>query len=155
MRAVPSASAPSDSSAGSNPSLASSASSALRQLRDRVRWPASRAPDPAGLGGVVGVGADPLGQRGEQAGEQRVRRRVEPEPGRTGAQEVEVLGPADGAAVDGLDVDQADLAQPLEVQAHGVGVDAEALGEVRRPRARRSSGPAPRTSRSGSRRRGP
>ena len=41
-----------------------------------------------------------------------------------------MLGPPDRAAVHGLDVDQAGLAQPLEVQPHGVGVEAEALGEV-------------------------
>ncbi len=42
-----------------------------------------------------------------------------------------MLGPPHRPAVDRLDVDQADLAQPLEVEAHGVGVDAEALGEIR------------------------
>ena len=41
-----------------------------------------------------------------------------------------MLGPPDGAAVHGLDVDQAGLAEPLEVQADGVGVEPEALGEV-------------------------
>ena len=131
MRAAPRRAAAAAPAPARTRAWSSSASSASRQLRDRVRRPASAAPDPTGLGGVVGVGADPLGQCGEQAGEQRVRGRVEPEPGRAGAQEVEVLGTAHGAPVDRLDVDQADLAQPLEVQAHGVGVDAEALGEVR------------------------
>ena len=46
-----------------------------------------------------------------------------------------MLGPADGAAVDGLDVDQARLAEALEVEAHGVGVEAEAVGELRAPTA--------------------
>ena len=41
-----------------------------------------------------------------------------------------MLGPADGAAVHRLDVDQAGLAEPLEVEAHGVGVQAEAVGEL-------------------------
>ncbi len=43
-----------------------------------------------------------------------------------------MLRPPDGAAVDGLDVDQTDLAEPLEVEPHGVGVDAEPLGEIGR-----------------------
>ena len=90
------------------------------------------APDPTGGGGVVGIGADPLGHRREQAGEESVGGRVESEAGSAGAQEVEVLGPADRPAVDRLDVDQADLAQALQVQAHGVGVDAEALCQLRR-----------------------
>jgi hypothetical protein len=59
-----------------------------------------------------------------------VGRRVEAQTGRAGREEVEVLRPADGAAVDGLDVDQARLAEPLEVQANGVGVEAETVGEV-------------------------
>ena len=41
-----------------------------------------------------------------------------------------MLGPTDGAPVDGFDVDQAGLAEAVEVEAHGVGVDAERLGEV-------------------------
>ena len=53
-----------------------------------------------------------------------------PRPGRTGGERVEVLGPTDRAAVDRLDVDQARLPQPLEVQADGVGVQAERIGEV-------------------------
>ena len=90
------------------------------------------APDPTGGGGVVGVGADPLRHRREQPGQEGVGRRVEPEPGRARAQEVEVLRPAHGAAVDRLDVDQPRLAEPLEVEAHRVGVDPQALGEVGR-----------------------
>ena len=64
----------------------------------RLRRPSAR---PISVG-FVAVGADPLGQRGEQPGEQRVARRVEPEPGRARRQRVDVLGPADGAAVDRL-----------------------------------------------------
>ena len=41
------------------------------------------APDPPGLGGFTGVVPDALGERGEQAGEEGVRRRIEPEPGRS------------------------------------------------------------------------
>ena len=41
-----------------------------------------------------------------------------------------MLGPPDRAPVHRLDVDQAGLAQPLEVEADGVGVEAEPLGEV-------------------------
>ena len=49
-------------------------SSALTQLRERVRRPAS-APQPRPVSvGVVAVGADALGQRGEQPGEQGVAR---------------------------------------------------------------------------------
>src|SRR5205807_6529939 len=50
-----------------------------------------RTPRVAGVGGVVRIGADALGERGEQAGEQRVRGRVEPEPGRAVGEEVDVL----------------------------------------------------------------
>jgi hypothetical protein len=88
-------------------------------------------PDPAGGGGVVGIGADPFGHRGEEPGEQRVRRRVETEARRPRTEEVEVLGSPDGAPMDGLDVDQTRLAQAVEVQAHRVGVDAEAIREIR------------------------
>ena len=65
-------------------------------------------------------------------GEQRVAGRVETETGRARRQRVDVLGPADGAPVHGLDVDEAGFAQPLEVQPHGVGVQAEAVGELGR-----------------------
>jgi hypothetical protein len=41
-----------------------------------------------------------------------------------------VLGPSDRAAVDGLDIDEAGIAQPVEVQAHRVGVQPEAVGEI-------------------------
>ena len=41
-----------------------------------------------------------------------------------------MLGPTDRAAVHRLDVDEAGLAEPVEVEAHGVGVEPEALGEV-------------------------
>ena len=43
-----------------------------------------------------------------------------------------MLRAPDRAAVHRLDVDQAGLAHALEVQAHGVGVEAEPLGELRR-----------------------
>ena len=116
-----------DSSAGSKPSLVElglerAEAAARLGCAGRRRLPQTR---PV-VGGVGGVGADALGQRGEQPGEQRVRGRVEAEPGRAGGEEVEVLGPADGAAVDGLDVDEAGLAEALEVEAHGVGVQPEA-----------------------------
>ena len=113
------------------------------------------APRAAGVGGVIGVGADPLGQRGEQAGEQRVRGRVEAEARAPGGEEVEVLGAADGAAVDGLDLDQARLAQAVEVQPDGVGVEAEPIGELLGRQRRGRARPAPGTSRSGSRRPAP
>ena len=79
-----------------------------------------------------GVGADALRERGEQAGEQRVRGRVETERGRARREEIEVLGPPDGAAVHRLDVDEAGLPEALEVEAHGVGVEPEPLGEILR-----------------------
>ena len=96
----------------------------------RLRLPASTSPGPTGRRGGLGVRAHLLGHRREQPGEQRVRRRVETQAGRTGRQRVEVLGPADGAAVDRLDVDQAGVTQPLQVQPDGVGVQAECVGEV-------------------------
>ena len=108
-------------------------------------------PRVAGVGGVVGIGADALGERGQQAGEQRVGRRVEPESGRAGGEEVAVLRTTDRAAMDGLDVDQSDLTQPVEVQPDGVRVQPEAVGELLRRRAARSPRPAPGTSRNASR----
>ena len=145
------------SSAGSKPSWVSSDSSASTQLRLRVRRPASLAPRRArSRSASAAVGTDALGQRGEQAGEQRVRGGSKPRPGAPAASEVDVLRPADGAAVHGLDVDEAGLAQALEVQAHGVGVQAEAVGELlgaSRPRSSRASSSIHR--RSASRRRAP
>jgi hypothetical protein len=83
-----------------------------------------------GVGGVVGVGTDALGHCGQEAGEQRVRGRVEAEAGCAVGQEVEVLRAPDRAAVHGLDVDEPGFAQALEVQAYGVGVEVEPVGEV-------------------------
>ena len=78
------------------------------------------------------VGAHPLRERGEQAGEQRVRGGIETERGRARREEIEVLGPPDGAAVHGLDVDEPGFPQALEVETHGVGVDPERIGEILR-----------------------
>ena len=41
-----------------------------------------------------------------------------------------MLRAPDRAPVDRFDVDQAGLAQAFEMQAHGVGVDAEPVGEL-------------------------
>ena len=84
----------------------------------------------AGIGGVLGVGTDPLGERGEQRGEQGMGRRIEADTRSPVGQEVEVLRTPDRAAVDGFDVDDADLAQAFEMEAHGVGVDAQLIGEI-------------------------
>ena len=69
-------------------------------------------------------------KRGEQAGQQRVRRRVEPEAGSTRREEVAVLGTADRPAVDCLGVDEARIAETVEVEADRVGVQPEAVGEL-------------------------
>src|SRR3989440_1604173 len=98
------------------------------------------APGVAGIGSVVGIGADPLGEARQQTGEQRVRRGYEAEAGRAVGEEIEMLGATDGAAMDGLGLDQARVAQAIEVQAHGVGVEPEPIGELsRRQRRRRRS----------------
>jgi hypothetical protein len=55
---------------------------------------------------------------------------VEAEAGRPGGEEIQMLGPPDGSSMHRLGVDEARLAEPLEVQSHGVGVDAEAIGEL-------------------------
>ena len=123
---------PSVSVAGSKPSRSISA---VERLRARPRAGAAAgfdAPRPPDRGGFVAVGADALGERGEQTGEQRVAGRVEAEAGRAGRERVDVLRAADGAAVDGLDLDETGLAQALEVQADGVGVEAEPVGELGR-----------------------
>ena len=115
-----------------SPAWSSSASSAPRQLRARVRVPAS-VPQTRPVAAASSASA-PIrsAMRREQPGEQGVGGRVEPEARCTGAEEIEVLGPPDGPAVDGLDVDQADLAQAFQVQTHGVGVDAESFRQLRR-----------------------
>ena len=79
MRAAAAVGAVGDSTAGSNPSRAARPRGRSRQLRDPGAPAGLGAPDPAGLGRVGGVGAHPLGQRGEQPGEQRVGGRVEAE----------------------------------------------------------------------------
>ncbi len=89
-------------------------------------------PDPAGVGSVGGVGTDALRERGEQPGEQRVGRRVEPQRRRAGGEEIEVLRTSDRAASHRLDVDEAGLTEPLEVQSHRVGVEPEPLGKILR-----------------------
>ena len=88
------------------------------------------APDAPGVGGVVGVRTDAFGQRGEQPREEDVRRWVEAQRGRAVGEEVEVLRTANRPAVYRLDVDETGLAQPLEVQTDGVGVESEPLGEI-------------------------
>ncbi len=105
-----------------------------------VRLPASRPQARPVRGRVLGVGAHPLGHRGEEPGEQRVGRRVEAEARGARRERVEVLGPTDGPAVDRLDVDEARLAQALQVEAHGVGVQAERVGEVLGGERRRRCG---------------
>ena len=89
-------------------------------------------PDAPGVGSVVRVGTDSFGEGGEEAREQRVGRRVEAEGGCAVGKEVEVLGAAYGAAVHRLDVDQARLAQPLEVQPHRVRMEAEPFRKILR-----------------------
>ena len=124
------------STAGSNPSRPSSPSSACRQLRDRVRRPAS-APQTRPVS-VASSASAPT--RSASAASSPASRAwaggSNPSPGAPALEEVEVLGPPDGAPVDRLDVDQADLAEPLEVQPHGVGVDARG---ARRGRWRRAA----------------
>ena len=62
-----------------------------------------------------------------------------PSDGRVGCQRVAVLRPPDLTAGVGGDLEQPDLAHPVEVRAHGVRVEAEPLGDLRRDeRARRA-----------------
>ena len=137
MRAVAVGVPSSASAAGSKPSRSSSASSAAQAAaRLGCGWPASTPQARPVVGGVVGVGADPLGQRGEQPGEQRVGRRVEAE--RRARRRRGSRGAGAGRPCPrwiGLDVDQAGFAQALEVEAHGVGVQAERVGEILARRA--------------------
>jgi hypothetical protein len=82
------------------------------------------------------AGPDPLGQRAEQTGQHGVGIGVVAHGRRTGREEVEVLRATDGAAVHGFDVDEARLAEPVEVEPDGVGVDAERLGKILRRQSR-------------------
>ena len=131
MRAVPSASAPSGSERGLEAEPASSRRERARgSSGDRVRRPAS-APQTRPVSAASSASAPTRSASAASSpASSACAGGSKPRPGRAGGEEVEVLGPADGAAVDGLDVDQAGLAQPLEVQPDGVGVQAEALGEV-------------------------
>ncbi len=97
-------------------------------------------PGAAGRGGVLGVGADPFGQRREESGQKRVARRVESEAGHAGRQRIDVLGPANGAPVDRLDVDETRFAEPFEMEADGVGVEPEPLRELVGPESARGAG---------------
>jgi hypothetical protein len=93
--------------------------------------------------GVVGIGADPFGEAREQTGEQRVRRGVEAETRRAVGEEVEMLRATDGATMHCFRFDQARVAQAIEVQADGVGVEPEAIGELPRRQRRRRRGQLP------------
>src|SRR4051794_25780532 len=88
------------------------------------------APLLADLGGVLGARADVLGERAEQAGQQGVGGRVEPQRRCAGRERVEVLRAAHGPPVHRLGLDEPRLAQPVEVETHRVGMEAEAVGEV-------------------------
>jgi hypothetical protein len=90
--------------------------------------------------GVGSVATEPLGHRGQEAGEHRVGRRVEIEAGRSVGEGVDVLGPPDGAPMNGLDLDQARLAHALEVHPDRVGMEAETLGELGRAEGARRAG---------------
>ncbi len=94
--------------------------------------PAFASPCPPDVGGIDCLRTDALGERREQTGEEGVRRRVEADTGRVRGEEVLVLGPAHGAAADDLDVDEPGLAEPFEMEAHGVRVESEAVGKVLR-----------------------
>jgi hypothetical protein len=111
------------------------------RLRARARPSAPagiRAPRAPDRRRFIGVGADALGERGEQSREQRVARRIEAEARCAGRERVDVLRTADGAAAYRFDFDQAGFSQLLEVQPDRVGVDAQAIGElVRAERVRR------------------
>ena len=117
------------SATGSNPRRSSSPTSALHAAARPGASAGLGPPHEAGVGRVVGVGPEALGHRREQAGEQRVGGRIEAEPGGARRQEVVVLGPPDGAPVDGLGLDETGLAEPLEVEPDGVRVQAERIGE--------------------------
>ena len=66
-----------------------------------------------------------------------------------------MLRTPDGAAVHGLDVDDADLTEALEMEAHGVRVHAEAVGEILGGQRAESTSRARGTPRTGSRRQVP
>ena len=89
------------------------------------------APRPTGGAGGIRVGSGGLGQRGEESGEQDMGRWIEPEAGRTGSEEVLMLWSSDGAAMDRFDLNEPRVAQSFQMQANGVGVETEGLGEVR------------------------
>ncbi len=141
MRVVPVSAG--SSAAGSNPRRSSSWARALRQPRPVGALGRAATPVPAGATGGAGVGAARLRQRAEQTRQEHVGGRVEAQPGRAGRQGVAMLGASDPTAVDRLDLEQAGVAQALEVQADGVRVQPERLGEVRGRARRRGSGQLP------------
>ena len=89
------------------------------------------------LGGVVGVAVEPLCHVQHHPGQHRHRRWFEAERRCIGGDRVAVLRPTDVAATPDGDIEQADVAHPLEVWADRVRVELERLGDVgggQRPR---------------------
>ncbi len=72
-----------------------------------------------------------------------MRGRIEPEGGRARGEEIEVLGAPDRPSSDRLDIDEARLAEPLEVETDGIGVQREPLGQILRGQRRRGAGELP------------
>ena len=146
------------STAGSKPKRSSWSTSASRQ--DAAPGvghgvDAGPAPGPTSAASSDGGPGD-LGQPDQHAGQQR---EASAAPDRaTGAlvgQRVEVLRSADRGADLGRDLQQADLPHALEVGPHGVGVQAERVGDVGRGQRRRRPRPARGRWRSGCCRRAP
>ena len=129
---------------GRSPSRSSSATSASRHEAARCRRAASARPwSRPDVGGVVAPSAGRRGQAQQHAGQHRERRRLEAERRGVGGQRV--AGAAGGrrpprASV--RDLEQPDLAHPLEVGPHGVRVQAERLGDLGGGQRRAATGPA-------------
>ena len=83
-----------------------------------------------GLDGVGGRHVGAGGQAEEHPGQHGERRRLEAEGRGIGGERVAVLRTADGALGVGDHVEEAHLAHPIEVRAHGVGVEPERVGDL-------------------------
>lgn len=81
---------------------------------------------------IVGSAVEVGNEIEHHAGKQRRRRRFQPEGGSTDGQGIPMLGPPDLTPGIGGDVEQTDLAHPVEVGAHGVGMEPEGVGDVGR-----------------------
>ena len=85
---------------------------------------------PADILGITATGTEAISQAQNHPCQHRHGRWLETERRRTRRHRVPMLRPPELAPRVGLDVDEADVAHPLEVRTHGVGVEAQRVGDI-------------------------